>query len=214
MLVVILYLAPRGFYFSDFYFHPAGNISPDRGGVFPRRFNAIFPRRHTMNKRRTTSESTAAILATRDNPLARQEIAAALAVLRHHGIHKATLNAFAADDQEDAGWWVVPATGSIRPNPNPAFYVRAEEVAAQAGTPALEVGHVARDANYVRLQAAVIHQQLAGGNIERSVIGEGWDGQPGFGFEVRMPSGRLKTAWVVSAPEGKTPGFLEIPEQA
>lgn len=164
-----------------------------------------------MNKRRTTSASTAAILATRDNPLARQEIAAALAVLARHGIDRASLNSFAGDPGQNTGWWVVPRSGDRRPNPNPAFYVKAGEIAAQVGTPPLEVDHVACDANYVRFQAAVIHQQLAGGNIERSVIGEGWDGQPGFGFEVRMPSGKLKTAWVVNAPEGKSPGFLEIP---
>lgn len=64
--------------------------------------------------------------------------------------------------------------------------------------------------NYVRLQVAAINP-LVGGAIERAVTGEGWDGQPGFGFDVRMPSGKLITVWVLSDPEGNGPGFLDIP---
>ncbi|MDD5394841.1 MAG: hypothetical protein PHE17_17625 [Thiothrix sp.] len=64
-------------------------------------------------------------------PEARQAIAAALAVLRRHGISKVVLNAFAADQPEDAGWWVVPAAGD-----DPSFYVKALEVQVQAETQA------------------------------------------------------------------------------
>lgn len=68
------------------------------------------------------------------------------------------------------------------------------------------------DPKYAQLQAAIIHQKLVGGVIERSVVGEGWHGGSLFGFEVRMPSGDLKTVCVFSDPEGNGAGFLDIVE--
>lgn len=66
------------------------------------------------------------------------------------------------------------------------------------------------DTNYAKLQAALIHQRLVGGVIEQAVVGEGWDGESAFGFDVRLPSGKLISVWVTSDPEGNGPGFLEI----
>ena len=66
------------------------------------------------------------------------------------------------------------------------------------------------DPKYSQRQSAAIHQQLIGGVIERSLVGENWSGMPGFGFEVRMPTGELKTVFVLSDPEGNGAGCLEI----
>ncbi len=62
---------------------------------------------------------------TRDNVAARQDIVRALAVLRRHGIRRASLNTLSSTDT--AGWWVAPAADG-----DPAFYVRIGEEQAAA----------------------------------------------------------------------------------
>lgn len=66
---------------------------------------------------------------------------------------------------------------------------------------------------YVEAQATIIGQQLVGGTITQAVVAaDGEFGDANFGFEVRLPSGVIRTVWVLSDPEGNGAGFLEIKE--
>jgi hypothetical protein len=69
------------------------------------------------------------------------------------------------------------------------------------------------DNTYAEMQATAIGQQLVGGTITQAVIAaDGEYGDANFGFEIRLPSGAVKTVWVLSDPEGNGAGFLEILE--
>jgi hypothetical protein len=67
---------------------------------------------------------------------------------------------------------------------------------------------------YVQEMAAFIDQKLVGGVITSPVVAEEskYDCAH-FGFEVRLPSGEVRTVWVVSDPEGNDTGFLEVEDQ-
>jgi hypothetical protein len=43
--------------------------------------------------------------------------------------------------------------------------------------------------------------------ITQSVVAEDYSS---FGFEARMPTGEIKTVWVLSDPEGNGAGFLDV----
>ncbi|MDD5394300.1 MAG: hypothetical protein PHE17_14900 [Thiothrix sp.] len=67
------------------------------------------------------------------------------------------------------------------------------------------------DNEYVEQQATIIGQRLVGGTITQAVVAaDGEFGDANFGFEVLLPSGVIRTVWVLSDPEGNNAGFLEI----
>lgn len=69
------------------------------------------------------------------------------------------------------------------------------------------------DNAYVEMQASTLTRELVGGVITQAVVAaDGEFGDANFGFEVRMRSGKVKTVWVMSDPEGNGAGFLDIQE--
>jgi hypothetical protein len=63
------------------------------------------------------------------------------------------------------------------------------------------------DVEYTKMMATAIGQSLVGAVITQSVVAEDYSS---FGFEARMPTGEIKTVWVLSDPEGNGAGYLDV----